>query len=88
MTTGASSLRGDALARPAPKPAGAGPTSPKPGGNMDTVTLHFERDKLTKNTVRFQEVTAAGEPPRIGTLYVQKWAAGDDDKLTVTVEAS
>ena len=36
-----------------------------------TITFELERD--TKNTYRFQEV-AKGEPPLIGTLYVQKWA--------------
>jgi hypothetical protein len=36
-----------------------------------TITFELERD--TKNTYRFQEV-AKGEPPLVGTLYVQKWA--------------
>ena len=36
-------------------------------------TLTFELERDTKNTYRFQEV-AKGEPPLIGTLYVQKWA--------------
>jgi hypothetical protein len=48
--------------------------------------LIFERDKVTKNTVRFQEIPETGKPPVIGTLYVQKWAAGDVERLTVEVE--
>ena len=35
------------------------------------VTLH--RAKETKNTVRFEE-PESGDPPIIGTLYLQKWA--------------
>ena len=34
----------------------------------------FEFERETKNTARFQEVPAKGEPKLIGTLYVQKWA--------------
>lgn len=32
----------------------------------------FEIEKETKNTIRYQEV-AEGQPPVIGTIYVQKW---------------
>jgi hypothetical protein len=35
-------------------------------------TLQFEKEKETKNTVKFAEVQTQGEPPIIGTLYVQK----------------
>ncbi len=28
----------------------------------------------TKNTFRFEEQTAGGQPPKIGTVYIQKWA--------------
>ena len=49
-----------------------------------TLTLTVERE--TKNTVRYQEQTD-GKPPAIGTLYVQKWALGQDppQKITVTI---
>jgi hypothetical protein len=50
------------------------------------VTLH--RAKETKNTVRYEE-PESGDPPVIGTLYVQKWAMhrlGDPETLTVTLE--
>lgn len=51
-------------------------------------TIQFTREKETKNTVKFEEQPAAGKPPVIGSLYVQKWAAGTADKLTVTLEIS
>jgi len=49
-------------------------------------TLTFELERDTKNTYRFQEV-AKGEPPLIGTLYVQKWAfEGTPKSITVTIK--
>ena len=33
----------------------------------------FTKEKETKNTVRYSEEAADG-PPKVGTLYVQKWA--------------
>lgn len=52
----------------------------------DTRTLTFVREKETKNTVRFQEEPAAGQPPVVGTLYVSKWYTGDAQRLKVTIE--
>ncbi len=49
------------------------------------MTLVFRREKETKNTVRFQEQPAEGRPPVIGTLYVQKWYAGQADELHVMI---
>jgi hypothetical protein len=51
-----------------------------------TKTAQFEREKETKNTVKFAEVQTQGEAPIIGTLYVQKWIAGDAKSLKVTIE--
>ena len=48
--------------------------------------LTFEREKETRNTVRYQEIPEEGKPPIIGTLYLQKWFAGDAASLTVTIE--
>jgi hypothetical protein len=48
-------------------------------------TVRFEIEKETKHTVKYTEVPAAGEAPIIGTLYVQKWFAGDATALEVTV---
>jgi hypothetical protein len=51
-----------------------------------TIECEFEMEKETKNTVRYAEV-AAGKPPVIGTLYIQKWALkGSPKKLKVTIE--
>ncbi len=52
---------------------------------MENVSLVFRREKETKNTVRFQEQPAEGRPPVIGTLYVQKWYAGQADELHVVI---
>ena len=48
----------------------------------------FIFEKETKNTMRFTEQPPSGEPPIIGTLYVQKWFAGDSKELTVTIETN
>ena len=48
--------------------------------------VRFEREKETKNTVRYQEVPEEGKPVIIGTLYLQKWFAGDCSQLTITIE--
>ena len=46
----------------------------------------FQMEKETKNTIRYAEV-AEGQPPVIGTLYVQKWAVkGTPQKLMVTID--
>ena len=50
----------------------------------------FEFEKVTKNTVKYAERPKPGEPARIGTLYVQKWALGSDNpprQLVVTISA-
>ena len=48
--------------------------------------VKFQKEKETKNTVRYQEVVEDGKPPVIGTLYLQKWFAGDSGELTITIE--
>ena len=52
--------------------------------------LSFQRERETKNTVRYEEqVTDA--PPVVGTLYLQKYALnrlGNPDCLRVTIEAA
>ena len=49
-------------------------------------TVQFQKEEDTKNTVKFAETQSQGEAPIIGTLYVQKWFAGDATLLKVTVE--
>ena len=48
--------------------------------------IKFDREKETKNTVRFVEVMEAGKPPVIGTLYVQKWYAGARKDLKIEIK--
>lgn len=52
-------------------------------------TIPFEAERETKNTIRYQEVPDAGQPPRIGTLYVQRWALPQPapQRITVTISA-
>lgn len=45
----------------------------------------FEKAKETQNTVVFKEKPEKGKPPVVGTLYVQKWAAEDVDRVEVTL---
>ena len=40
-------------------------------------TAHFEREKGTKNTVKFTEIQTPGQAPIIGALYIQR----NPDKL-------
>lgn len=54
---------------------------------MKPFTAKFTKEKETKNTVRYQEDSEDGQPPRIGTLYVQKWVVGDATKLVVSVQS-
>lgn len=56
---------------------------------MDKLTLTFVHEKETPNTHRYKEVTTAGQPPRMGTLYLKQWVTGTPrpDQLTVTIEA-
>jgi hypothetical protein len=53
---------------------------------MTHFTAKFRFEKETKNTYRYQEDPEGGQPPKIGSLYVQKWALpGKPEVLTVTV---
>ena len=53
---------------------------------MESQSITFTLERETKNTIRYQE-DSNGNPPVIGTLYLQKWLLGDSPpkKLTVTV---
>ena len=48
--------------------------------------VKFQREKETKNTIKYHEAAEPGKPPVIGTLYLQKWFAGDTKELTITIE--
>ena len=56
----------------------------------EELTLRFERERETKNTIRYQELTEDGEHI-VGSLYVRKAELarlGDPRELTVIVRAS
>jgi len=55
-------------------------------GDVMARELIFEKEKETKNTVRFQEKQTEGTPPIIGTLYVQKWFVGNSNTVKITIE--
>ena len=44
--------------------------------------------KETKNTVRFEEEPESGQPPVIGTIYIQKWFVKDRDQVRVSIDLS
>lgn len=50
--------------------------------------LEFELERVTPGTYRYKEVTKNGQPPKVKTIYVQKWVLGDNppQKLKVTIE--
>lgn len=53
---------------------------------MSSKTIQFTLEKETKNSVRYQEVPAEGQPPIIGSIYVQKWYAGQSKNISITIE--
>ncbi len=53
---------------------------------MPSKVVNFEIEKETKNSVRYKEVPEEGQAPIIGSLYVQKWFAGNSKNIQVTIE--
>jgi hypothetical protein len=53
---------------------------------MSKKVVMFEYEKETKNSVRYKEVPAEGTAPIVGTLYVQKWFAGDSKSMEITID--
>ena len=53
---------------------------------MSHKIIQFEIEKETKNSVRYKEVPEEGEAPIVGSLYVQKWFAGNSKKIQITIE--
>ena len=58
------------------------------GGHMN-ISAQFKLEKETKGTFRYAEETT-GQPPKIGTLYIQKWALSNPppDKITLILEST
>lgn len=53
---------------------------------MSQTTVKFTLEKETKNSVRYKEVPEEGKAPIMGTVYVQKWFAGDTQTLEITID--
>jgi hypothetical protein len=53
---------------------------------MSKTVISFEVEKETKNSVRYKEVPEAGKAPIVGSLYVQKWFAGNTKTLSITID--
>ncbi|MGB3620403.1 MAG: hypothetical protein WBA20_03580 [Ketobacter sp.] len=53
---------------------------------MSKKTVKFEYEKETKNSVRFKEIPDEGTAPIVGTLYVQKWFAGNSKSIELTLD--
>lgn len=52
---------------------------------MSEQIVKFEIEKETKNSVRYKEIPAEGQAPIVGSLYVQKWFAGNTKTLEVII---
>lgn len=52
---------------------------------MNELTLTFEVDRTTKNTVRYAELS---DEPVVGTLYLQKRVLGDQPPRKLLVRVS
>ena len=53
---------------------------------MSKKVVRFEYEKEPKNSVRYKEVPEDGTAPIVGSLYVQKWFAGDSKTLEITID--
>lgn len=53
---------------------------------MPEKTIKFEFEKNNKNSIRYKEIPGDDMPPVIGSIYVQKWFAGDSKKIKVIIE--
>ncbi len=53
---------------------------------MSKKVVTFEYEKETKNSVRYKEAPDEGVAPIVGSLYVQKWFAGNSKTLEITID--
>jgi len=49
------------------------------------IKVTFELERQVKHSVRFKEIVEEGRAPVIGSIYVQKWYAGDAKTLSITL---
>ena len=55
---------------------------------MSEKTIKFTFEKSNKNSVRYKEVPEEGMPPILGSVYVQKWFAGDKKNIEITIRTT
>lgn len=53
---------------------------------MAKTLIKFEYEKETKNSVRYKEVADEGKAPVLGTVYVQKWFAGNTKTIEISID--
>ena len=53
---------------------------------MSQTIVKFSHEKDTKNSVRYKEIPEEGQAPIVGTLYVQKWFAGNTKNIEITID--
>lgn len=52
---------------------------------MSDKKVIFEFEKQNKNSIRYKEVPEDGMPPVIGSIYFQKWFAGNSKNIEITI---
>ena len=55
---------------------------------MAEKVIKFELEKHNKNSIRYKEIPENGMPPILGSIYVQKWFAGDKKELEITIKTN
>ncbi len=53
---------------------------------MSETKIKFEIEKENKNSVRYKEIPKEGMPPILGSIYVQKWFAGNSKYIEISVK--
>ena len=52
---------------------------------MSDKKVIFEFEKQNKNSIRYKEVPEDGMPAVIGSIYFQKWFAGNSKNIEITI---
>tara|TARA_R110000737_G_scaffold267493_4_gene275002 strand:+ start:6999 stop:7169 length:171 start_codon:yes stop_codon:yes gene_type:complete len=53
---------------------------------MPAVSVKLVFEKENKNSIRFKEVPEAGKAEVLGSVYLQKWLAGDAKSIEISVK--
>jgi hypothetical protein len=48
--------------------------------------IKFKFEKHNKNSIRYKEIPENGMPPVLGFIYVQKWFAGNNKNIEITIK--